>query len=138
LASDTPVAPLADLPDPAPSGLPTPLHVEADLAASANGSDHGPGAPAPIGVDDVQTPPRKRSSANHRVPKELHSGFAQDPKPKVGDEVELKVGGGKYDAGTRGSVVDVFSAGVIVEVTGDNGRSERLDVPFEAIGPTDA
>jgi hypothetical protein len=56
----------------------------------------------------------------------------------VGDQVQLKVGGGKYDAGTRGVVVDVFSAGVIVELVADDGRTERLDLPFEAVGPAEA
>jgi hypothetical protein len=32
-------------------------------------------------------------------------------------------------------VVDVFSAGVIVEFADDAGNSERLDLPFEAVGP---
>jgi hypothetical protein len=48
------------------------------------------------------------------------------------------VAGGKYDVGTRGTVVDVFSAGVIVELGDDQGRVERLDLPFEAIRPADA
>ena len=49
--------------------------------------------------------------------------------------MELKVAGGRWDAGTRGTVVDVFSAGVIVEVADDDGKTERLDLPFEAVGP---
>ena len=72
------------------------------------------------------------------MPREVLAAITPDAKPKVGDEVALKVGGGKYEAGARGTVVDVFSAGVIVELAGDNGRTERLDVPFEAIGPADA
>jgi uncharacterized protein Veg len=71
------------------------------------------------------------------VPKEALAG-ADASQPKVGDEVQLKVGGGKFDAGTKGTVVDVFSAGVIVELSDDEGRTERLDLPFEAIGPPDA
>jgi uncharacterized protein Veg len=73
------------------------------------------------------------------VPKEAVA--AAEPgggPPKVGDAVQLKVSGGKYDAGTRGTVVDVFSAGVIVEFSDDEGRSERLDLPFEAVDPADA
>jgi uncharacterized protein Veg len=61
---------------------------------------------------------------------------AAEAQPKVGDEVQLKVSGGKWDAGTRGTVVDVFAAGVIVEVEDDAGRTERLDLPFEAVGKT--
>ena len=55
--------------------------------------------------------------------------------PSVGDQVALKVGGGRWDAGAKGTVVDVFSAGVIVEFADDDGNSERLDLPFEAVGP---
>jgi len=53
--------------------------------------------------------------------------------PEIGDEVELQVSGGKWDAGTRGTVVDSFAAGVIVEVYGEDGKAERLDLPFEAV-----
>ena len=62
--------------------------------------------------------------------------MADAAPPKVGDEVELKVAGGRWDAGTKGTVVDVFSAGVIVEVADDDGKTERLDLPFEAVGPS--
>jgi uncharacterized protein Veg len=72
------------------------------------------------------------------VPKEALAAAAAEAQPKVGDEVQLKVGGGKYDAGSKGTVVDVFSAGVIVELSDEEGRTERLDLPFEAIGPADA
>jgi hypothetical protein len=73
------------------------------------------------------------------VPTEaLAAAAGADVPPVVGDQVQLKVGGGKYDAGTRGVVVDVFSAGVIVELVADDGRTERLDLPFEAVGPADA
>jgi hypothetical protein len=71
------------------------------------------------------------------VPKEAVAAGIDAP-PKVGDEGQLKVGGGKYDAGTKGTVVDVFSAGVIIELSDDEGHTERLDLPFEAIGPADA
>jgi sRNA-binding protein len=103
---------------------------DAAAAASAGTPDTEAEAPAP-------KPKRKRSSGSRRVPKEVRAG-AGDDQPKVGDEVQLKVGGGKFDAGTRGTVVDVFSAGVIVELSDEDGRTERLDLPFEAIGPADA
>jgi hypothetical protein len=103
-----------------------PTHAEADAVRDTPEPDLGLDAPAAtIAVDDLHTQPRKHSTGSHAV-------------PKVGDAVELTVGGGKFDAGTRGTVVDVFSAGVIVELSGDNGRTERLDVPFEAIAPADA
>jgi uncharacterized protein Veg len=71
------------------------------------------------------------------VPKEALAAAQGGDQPKVGDEVQLKVGGGKFNAGTKGTVVDVFSAGVIVELSDDDGRTERLDLPFEAIGPAE-
>ena len=110
----------------------------ADGTSGAEPSLGGAAAAAGLGVDHAHAQPRKRSSGSHKLPKEVLAAIAPDTKPKVGDQVELKVGGGKYDAGARGTVVDVFSAGVIVELSGDNGRTERLDVPFEAIGPADA
>jgi hypothetical protein len=118
-----------------------PEHARPDWSPVADGPATEAVEPAP--ADDVSdhavhAHPRKRSSGSHKLPSELRAAIAQHAKPKLGDEVELKVGGGKYDAGTRGTVVDVFSAGVIVELTGDNGRTERLDVPFEAVGPADA
>jgi hypothetical protein len=63
---------------------------------------------------------------------------AGDAPPSVGDEVELKVAGGRWEAGAKAVVVDVFSAGVIVELSDGDGRTERLDLPFEAIGPPQA
>src|SRR5204862_81533 len=61
-------------------------------------------------------PKRKRSSGSRKVPKEaVDAATSDDGPPKVGDQVQLKVSGGKFDAGTRGTVVDVFSAGVIVD-----------------------
>jgi hypothetical protein len=97
-----------------------------------------PAAEAPASEEEPK-PKRKRSSGSRKVPKEALAASAAgiDAPPKVGDEVQLKVGGGKFDAGTRGTVVDVFSAGVIVELADDQGRTERLDLPFEAIGPAD-
>ncbi|HEX4719246.1 MAG TPA: hypothetical protein VH300_11995, partial [Thermoleophilaceae bacterium] len=83
-------------------------------------------------------PKPKPSSGNRKVPKEVLAGAGVgDAQPKVGDEVQLKVGGGKFDAGARGTVIDVFSAGVIVEMSSGEGRTERVDLPFEAIGPAD-
>ena len=35
-------------------------------------------------------------------------------------------------------VGDGFSAGVIVQLSDNNGNIERLDLPFEAVGPADA
>jgi hypothetical protein len=96
--------------------------------------------PEPAAAEEEPEPkPRKRSSGSRKVPKEaLPAAAGADRPPVVGDQVQLKVGGGKYDAGTRGVVVDVFSAGVIVELVADDGRTERLDLPFEAVGPAEA
>ncbi|MEA2495569.1 MAG: hypothetical protein QOJ29_3480, partial [Thermoleophilaceae bacterium] len=95
-----------------------------------------------VAADDAAEtaePKPKRSSGSRKVPKKAVEAAAADAgPPKVGDEVQLVVGGGKYDAGTRGTVVDVFSAGVIVELSDGEGRVERLDLPFEAVGPADA
>jgi hypothetical protein len=87
--------------------------------------------------------PRKKSSGSRKVPQKAveaaeAAAAAGDAPPSVGDEVELKVAGGGWDAGTKGTVVDVFSAGVIVELSDDDGRTERLDLPFEAVGPSQA
>jgi len=131
--------PADEVSDPALNGSQAPVVVEPDRGTSgAEPSLGGAAAAAGLGVDHAHAQPRKRSSGSHKLPKEVLAAIAPDTKPKVGDQVELKVGGGKYDAGARGTVVDVFSAGVIVELSGDNGRTERLDVPFEAIGPADA
>ena len=155
-------APAASEPEPGPdsgSG-----DVGSGLAAGAAGGAAGAAAAAAAGGDDEPKPKRKRSSGSRKVPdaalaagengdaevaptRKRSSGSRKVPKevlagvdapPKVGDEVQLKVGGGRFDAGTRGKVVDVFSAGVIVELSDDEGRTERLDLPFEAIGPADA
>ena len=120
-------------PEPAASAADEPVGEAAAAGASA-------AAAASAGDAEEQpkpTPKRKRSSGSRKVPKEAVAAGIDAP-PKVGDEVQLKVGGGKYDAGTKGTVVDVFSAGVIVELSDDEGRTERLDLPFEAIGPADA
>jgi hypothetical protein len=96
--------------------------------------------PEPDAAEEPQPKPkRKRSSGSRKVPKEaLAAAAGIDAPPTVGDTIQLKVSGGKYDAGAVGTVVDVFSAGVIVELTTDDGRTERLDLPFEAVGPADA
>jgi hypothetical protein len=111
----------------------------ADPGAAAAAAEPRGGAEEP-GADDgaaaeseAPKKPRRRSSASRKVPKEALAAVAAPPK--VGDEVELKIGGGRWDAGTRGTVVDVFSAGVIVELADDSGHTERLDLPFEAVGP---
>jgi hypothetical protein len=160
-----PPAPEAAEPAPEPSG---PGISAGEAAAGVGGAGAGAAAAAAAasGDDEEQKPKRKRSSGSRKVPKEAiaaseggaeeqprrkrSSGTRKVPKeavaaaaggddqPKVGDAVKLKVGGGRYDAGTRGTVVDVFSAGVIVELSDDEGRTERLDLPFEAIGPADA
>lgn len=128
---------------PAPEPEPTPEPEPAASAAEA-------AAPEPEAAAEEEAPkpkpkPRRKSSATRKVPKEAvepPAGKADAPaeadaQPKVGDQVQLKVSGGGWDAGTRGTVVDVFSAGVIVEVIGDDGKTERLDLPFEAVGPAD-
>jgi hypothetical protein len=94
-----------------------------DAAAAASGHD--------------KEPARKPSTGTRPIPKELLAAISTQTQPKVGDEVQLKVGGGRFDAGTHGTVVDVFSGGVIVELIGEGGRAERLDLPFEAIAPAD-
>jgi sRNA-binding protein len=130
IASDEPEASAPAAPEPESSG--------ADLGAGAAAA--GAGA-APSGSADEPAeepkPKRRRSSGSRKVPKEALAAAGGDDQPKVGDEVQLKVGGGRFDAGTKGTVVDVFSAGVIVELSDDEGRTERLDLPFEAIGPAD-
>ncbi|MFL5842337.1 MAG: hypothetical protein ACJ77Z_17965 [Thermoleophilaceae bacterium] len=129
-------------PEPEPAPEPeTAADVVADAgAAGALGAASEPEpAAAEDGAADEPEPKRKRSSGSRKVPKEaLAAAAGENAAPKVGDTIELKVSGGRYDAGTRGTVVDVFSAGVIVELTDDDGRSERLDLPFEAVGPADA
>ncbi len=99
--------------------------------------------PEPEPAEEKPKPKRKRSSGSRKVPKEALAAAAgdaasADSPPKVGDAVALRVAGGKYDVGARGTVVDVFSAGVIVELSDPEGRTERLDLPFEAVGPADA
>jgi hypothetical protein len=146
--------------DPAPE--PTPVPVAADEPAAAaseppasarpTGADSEPAASppsppdaaiaaaaAPIanGHDEQPEPARKGSSGTRAIPNEVVAALQRQTQPKIGDEVQLKFGGGRFGAGTRGTVVDVFSAGVIVEMSGEGGRSERLDLPFEAIGPAD-
>jgi nicotinate-nucleotide--dimethylbenzimidazole phosphoribosyltransferase len=125
--------PAASAPEPE-AAAPEPV-AEADPEPVA---DAAPAAAEAVAADEAAKPKRKRSSGSRKVPKEALAAAADEAHPKVGDEVQLKVGGGRYDAGTRGRVVDVFSAGVIVELRDDDGRTERLDLPFEAIGPADA
>jgi hypothetical protein len=119
----------------------------AEAAAAGAAAGAASGAAADAGDDEAEakpkpkpkSKPRKRSSGSRKIPKEVKAAAAGDEgQPKVGDEIQLKVGGGKYEAGTRGTVVDVFSAGVIVELSDADGRTERLDLPFEAVGPPDA
>jgi hypothetical protein len=132
--------PAAAAPEPEPesSGPDIP-----DAAKIAGAGAAGAGAPAAAGAasngdaEDEPKPARKRSSGSRKVPKEALAAAQGGDQPKVGDEVQLKVGGGKFNAGTKGTVVDVFSAGVIVELSDDDGRTERLDLPFEAIGPAE-
>lgn len=130
-SEEPPAAPAAGEPDQAGGGPDL-----SDIGAAGAGAAAGAAASA-AGDDEEPKPKRRRSSGSRKVPKEV-LGAADAAQPKVGDEVQLKVGGGKFDAGTKGTVVDVFSAGVIVELSDDQGRTERLDLPFEAIGPADA
>ena len=145
-------APEPPAPEPEPeAAAPEPEAAAADDgdgagAAAAAGAGGAAAAAAASGGAEPEAeekpkpkPKRKRSSGSRKVPKEALAAAAGDEtQPKVGDEVQLKVSGGKYDVGTRGTVVDVFSAGVIVELSDDEGRTERLDLPFEAVGPADA
>jgi hypothetical protein len=121
-------------PEPEPEAAAPEPETAADVVADAGAAE----ASEPDAAE-APKPKRKRSSGSRKVPKEAIAAAAgEDAPPKVGDTIELKVAGGRYDAGTRGTVVDVFSAGVIVELTGADGRSERLDLPFEAVGPAEA
>jgi len=115
-------APEGDL-DSAPAASEPERGMASDAAAAASGHD--------------KEPARKPSTGTRPIPKELLAATSTQTQPKVGDEVQLKVGGGRFEAGTHGTVVDVFSAGVIVELIGEGGRAERLDLPFEAIAPAD-
>ena len=113
---------------------------EAPIAPAA---PEAPIAPVPADApasDETAAPKprRRRSSGSNQVPTEAAGVAEASAQPKVGDPVQLKVAGGKYDAGTRGTVVDVFSAGVIVELADTEGRTERLDLPFEAVEPADS
>jgi hypothetical protein len=155
-AEPAPSEAIAPVPEPAPEPepAPSPEPVEAEpepeppAAPEAAAPQPEPASPdaeaagaAAAGAADDEPPPkpkRKRSSGSRKIPKEALTSAGGDAQPKVGDEVQLKVGGGRFDAGTKGTVVDVFSAGVIVELSDDEGRTERLDLPFEAIGPADA
>lgn len=132
--------PAAPEPDPEPEPAPAP-EVDSGTAGAA-GAGAAAAAAASAEPDEAAEeqpkPKRKRSSGSRKVPKEALAAAGDEAQPKVGDEVKLKVGGGRFDAGTKGTVVDVFSAGVIVELSDEDGRSERLDLPFEAIGPADA
>jgi hypothetical protein len=124
-----PPAPEPPAPDPEPEPPAPEPEVVVDSAPE-------PAAEAPA---EEPKPKRKRSSGSRKVPKEAVAAAAgEDSPPVVGDQVQLKVGGGGFDTGARGIVVDVFSAGVIVEFLADDGRAERLDLPFEAVGPPDA
>jgi hypothetical protein len=138
-APDPEVAASAPEPEVAPSAPdPAASAPDAPSGAEAAGAGAAAAAAASAGGDEEQPKPkRKGSSGSRKVPKEAVAAGIDAP-PKVGDEVQLKVGGGRFGAGTKGTVVDVFSAGVIVELSDDSGRSERLDLPFEAIGPADA
>jgi hypothetical protein len=142
-AAAEPEPPAAPDPEPVASDEPEAASSGPDLAAGAAGAGAGAaaaGAASAASSGDTEEEPkpkRKRSSGSRKVPKEALAAAGGGDQPKVGDEVELKVGGGRFDAGTKGTVVDVFSAGVIVELSDDEGRTERLDLPFEAIGPAD-
>jgi hypothetical protein len=114
----------------------------AAAAAAAAASPEAEPAVEPAAEEPASSPKkksnRKKSNASKKIPKEAPEAAAAGGQPKVGDEVELTVSGGRWNVGTKGTVVDVFSAGVIVEVADDDGRTERLDLPFEAVGPADA
>jgi hypothetical protein len=128
--------PAAAAPEPEPEP-PAPEPPAEEPKASA--ADDAAAAAAGAAAGAAAKPKRKRSSGSRKVPKAAVEAAASDEgAPKVGDEVQLKVSGGKFDAGTRGTVVDVFSAGVIVELSDSDGHIERLDLPFEAVGPADA
>jgi len=42
------------------------------------------------------------------------------------DVVELRVDSGRWEAGTRGTVVEVLDAGALVEITDDQGHTEEI------------
>ena len=119
-------------PEPEPAAAdPAPEAVEAGTAAAGDAAADEAAAPA----KKKAAKKRRKSSTSHKKPVESPAG---GKAPEIGDEVELQVSGGKWDAGTRGTVVDSFAAGVIVEVYGEDGKAERLDLPFEAVNIVDS
>lgn len=56
------------------------------------------------------------------------------PAPQLLDVVELRTASGRWPAGQVGTVVEVFSDGVLVEITDDHGRGlDFLELPPEAV-----
>jgi uncharacterized protein DUF4926 len=50
------------------------------------------------------------------------------------DVVELRVVSGRWPAGTVGTVVEVFSDGVMVEIADEQGRGiDFLELPMDAV-----
>ncbi|MET0510748.1 MAG: DUF4926 domain-containing protein [Thermoleophilaceae bacterium] len=50
------------------------------------------------------------------------------------DVVELRVDSGRWEAGTRGTVVEVLDAGALVEISDGHGHTEEIiAVPHDAL-----
>lgn len=48
--------------------------------------------------------------------------------------VDLRVEAGRWPAGTRGTVVEAFDAGALVEISDDRGHTlDTLPLPYEAL-----
>jgi hypothetical protein len=57
-----------------------------------------------------------------------------DVSAEVLDVVELQVSSGRWPARTRGTVVEVFHDGVMVEISDDEGRGlDFLELPRDAV-----
>lgn len=150
-AAEPQAAPHAEPLPAAPEPIAAPPEPEPAPAAAPEPEPAAPVTPEPEPVAPVAPEPEPEPAAAEAPAPSAPAPSASDPspsagtadaiaadQPRVGDEVQLEVSGGRYAAGTRGTVIDVFSAGVIVEFTDADGRIERLDLPFEAVRPADA
>jgi hypothetical protein len=61
-----------------------------------------------------------------------------DPTPKPLDLVEFAVDAGRWPAGTRGTVVEIFASSALVEVSDERGHSEDfLTLPHGVLRPVE-
>ena len=50
------------------------------------------------------------------------------------DVVELRVASGRWPVGERGTIVETFQDGVLVEISDDDGRTlDTLALPYDAV-----